>query len=107
MYFILTTCLIASNSPMVLTGYQFCFERGQPNCYKGHLHSAIQSCQSAIQFPDSTVISQPSGAALPDLCLDLRLNSLSPSTSYNPESQLRPPLLIYEPFHTVLLPLET
>lgn len=64
-------------------------------------------CQSAILFPDSTVISQPSGAALPDLCLDLFLNSLSSSTSSSLESRLKPPLLIYEPFHTVLLPLET
>lgn len=64
-------------------------------------------CQSAILFPDSTVISQPSGAALPDLCLDLRLNSPSSSTSSSLESRLGPPLLIYEPFHTVLLPLET
>lgn len=64
-------------------------------------------CQSAILFPDSTVISQPSGAALLDLCLDLRLNRLSSSTSFSLESRLGPPLLIYEPFHTVLLPLET
>lgn len=64
-------------------------------------------CQSAILFPDSTVISQPSGAALSDLCLDLRLNSPSFSTSSSPGSSLGPPLLIYEPFHTVLLPLET
>lgn len=70
-------------------------------------YPASLPCQSAILFPDSTVISQPSGAALPDLCLDLRLNSPSSSTSSSPQIRLGPPLLIYEPFHTGLLPLET
>ena len=70
-------------------------------------HPAGLHCQSAILFPDSTVISQPSGAVLPDLCFDLCLGSPSSSTSFGLESRLKPPLLIYEPFHTVLLPLQT
>lgn len=57
-------------------------------------------------FPDSAVISQPSGAAHPDLCCDLCLNSPTSSTSTSLGSRLKPPLLIYEPFHTALLPLE-
>lgn len=110
-YFTLTMCLIPFHSPsgpydwlsvMFWKGPTKLLER--PSSLK---RPARLPCQSAILFPDSTVISQPSGAALSDLCLDLRLNSRSFSTSSSPGSRLGPPLLIYEPFHTVLLPLET
>lgn len=57
-------------------------------------------------FPDSPVISQPSGAAHSDLCRDLCLNSPTSSAGSSLERRLKPPLLIYEPFHTALLPLE-
>lgn len=57
-------------------------------------------------FPDSAVISQPSGAAHPDLCGDLCLNNPTSSAGSSLERRLKPPLLIYEPFHTALLPLE-
>lgn len=110
-YFILTMCLIPFHSPNgPCTWLSVLFWKRPTKLLErppSLIRPASLPCQSAILFPDSTVISQPSGAALPDLCLDLRLNSPSSSTSSSLESRLGPPLLIYEPFHTVLLPLET
>lgn len=110
-HFILTMCLIPFHSPSGSSDWLSVLFWKRPTKLLERppslSYTARLPCQSAILFLDSTVISQPSGAALPDLCLDLRLNSPSSSTSSSPQIRLGPPLLIYEPFHTGLLPLET
>lgn len=70
---------------------------------------------------ETAVISQPSGAALTDLTHTAHRQTHTthtlpdlgvgcpppPQLCSSPESRSRPPLLIYEPFHTALLPLES